>query len=265
MESGSITGYIDVAQIVLYAFWIFFFGLIFYLRREDKREGYPLESDRSLRSGGRVKVQGFPAVPTPKTFRLPHGGEAYAPRSGVDDRVVNATPAGAYLGAPLDPTGDPMLAGVGPGAYAERADVPDTTAEGLPRIIPLRVAGSAGHALDPRDPNPIGMPVVDASGNEAGRVTDAWIDLGEPHVRYLEVDVPVAGAEARSVLIPIGFARVSGKRGEVVVRSITAAQFANAPVRANPDQVTLREEDRIGAYYGGGTLYALAKRRDPLI
>ena len=56
MHRGAITDYIDVAQVVLYVFWIFFAGLIVYLRREDKREGYPLESDRS----GRVTVQGFP-------------------------------------------------------------------------------------------------------------------------------------------------------------------------------------------------------------
>ena len=45
-EFGAITGYIDVAQMVLYAFWIFFAGLIYYLHREDKREGYPLVSER---------------------------------------------------------------------------------------------------------------------------------------------------------------------------------------------------------------------------
>ncbi len=55
---------------MLYAFWVFFAGLIIYLRREDKREGYPLESDRSES----IKVQGFPAMPEPKTFLLPHGG-----------------------------------------------------------------------------------------------------------------------------------------------------------------------------------------------
>ena len=31
--------YMDVAQVTLYVFWIFFACLIFYLRREDKREG----------------------------------------------------------------------------------------------------------------------------------------------------------------------------------------------------------------------------------
>ena len=49
MQTGAITSHIDVAQVALYAFWIFFAGLIFYLRSEDKREGYPLQSDRSDR------------------------------------------------------------------------------------------------------------------------------------------------------------------------------------------------------------------------
>ena len=52
METGAITSYIDVAQVALYAFWAFFALLILYLRREDKREGYPLESGRTTRSGG---------------------------------------------------------------------------------------------------------------------------------------------------------------------------------------------------------------------
>lgn len=56
-----ITDYIDTAQLVLYAFWFFFFGLVYYLRREDKREGYPLDSDRRG-----VAVQGFPAQPPAK-------------------------------------------------------------------------------------------------------------------------------------------------------------------------------------------------------
>ncbi len=47
-EIGAITGYIDVAQMALYAFWLFFAGLIYYLHREDKREGYPLVSDRAV-------------------------------------------------------------------------------------------------------------------------------------------------------------------------------------------------------------------------
>jgi photosynthetic reaction center H subunit len=55
------TRYIDGAQIALYAFWIFFAGLIIYLRREDKREGYPLESPQGPR-------EGWPPMPEQKTF-----------------------------------------------------------------------------------------------------------------------------------------------------------------------------------------------------
>ena len=44
---GNITGYVDLAQILLYVFWIFFAGLIYYLVQEGHREGYPLESSSS--------------------------------------------------------------------------------------------------------------------------------------------------------------------------------------------------------------------------
>ena len=65
------TRYIDLTTLVLYAFWIFFAALVYYLRREDKREGYPLVSDRR-----NISVQGFPAVPPKKTYQhAPHGGE----------------------------------------------------------------------------------------------------------------------------------------------------------------------------------------------
>jgi photosynthetic reaction center H subunit len=37
----------------------------------------------------------------------------------------------------------------------------------------------------------------------------------------------------------------------------TCAQIAAAPVTAHPEQVTLREEDRISGYFGGGELNAL--------
>ena len=43
-------------------------------------------------------------------------------------------------GAPLEPVGDPLLAGVGPGAWAMRADRPDVDPHGAPKIVPLRVA-----------------------------------------------------------------------------------------------------------------------------
>jgi photosynthetic reaction center H subunit len=63
----NFTPYIDITQVLLYVFWFAFFGLVLYLRREDKREGYPLTSNEPGR-----KVQGFPAYPGPKEFIPTH-------------------------------------------------------------------------------------------------------------------------------------------------------------------------------------------------
>ncbi|MGQ0595573.1 MAG: photosynthetic reaction center subunit H [Gammaproteobacteria bacterium] len=261
MSTGSVTSYIDVAQLVLYAFWIFFFGLVFYLRREDKREGYPLESDRRERLD-RISVQGFPNPPAPKVFALRDGGTATAPRGKGDTREIRAQPVGPWPGAPLEPTGDPMLDGVGPAAYAERADVPDLTMDGRPKIVPLRVAGD--FHLESRDPDPRGMEVIGADRAVGGTVTDVWVDRSETVIRYLELEVPTAGGPRRA-LLPINFARVDGNRRQVRVKSILARHFGEVPALKNPEQVTLLEEDRIVGYYAGGNLYAEPSRMGPLL
>jgi photosynthetic reaction center H subunit len=257
MEIGAITKYIDVAQLVLYAFWIFFAGLIIYLRREDKREGYPLESERS----DFVTVQGFPPVPSPKVFRLRNGGTYAAPPGNIDKRQIRATPVAAWPGAPLQPSGDPMVDGVGPGSYVEREDVPDLTAEGEIKMVPLRAAPD--FFVEPRDPDPRAMSVITYDGEIAGTVRDVWIDKAEPQIRYLEVEV--AGSPARRVLLPMNFARIDGRRREVKVASVRARHFANAPTLQNPEQVTLREEDRLCAFFASGHLYAEPKRLGPLV
>jgi len=258
MHTGAITSYIDVAQIALYAFWIFFAGLIYYLRREDKREGYPLESDRS----GQVRVQGWPRMPKPKTFLLRDGAIRVAPRAPSPAGTINATPVGAWLGAPLEPTGNPMLDGVGPASYANRPEEPDRTVDGAIKIVPLRVARD--FTVESRDPDPRGMTVIGADGAVGGVVVDAWVDRSEVIIRYLEVEVPAA-AGGRRVLLPVNFTRINGGRRQVKVKSILGSQFATVPGLHNPDQVTLREEDRIAAYYAGGTLYASASRMGPVL
>src|SRR5579883_3380699 len=118
MQAGAITEHIDVAQVVLYTFWLFFAGLILYLRREDRREGYPLRTEPS----GKPEVPGFIAIPAPKIFRLFHGGTEMAPREDRDTGPINAVPAEPWPGAPLIPVGDPMLAAVGPGSYVKRSN-----------------------------------------------------------------------------------------------------------------------------------------------
>ncbi|MEK8031287.1 photosynthetic reaction center subunit H [Ideonella sp. DXS29W] len=256
MQTGAITPTIDVAQVVLYAFWIFFAGLVTYLLRENKREGYPLESDRSARAP-RVPIQGWPSIPSPKTYLLRDGSSVSVPRPASAPAPLSARPSGPWPGAPLVPDGDPMQAGVGPGSYAERADVPDTTLDGAPRLLPLRVL--AGFGVDHGDPDPRGLPVIGADGAVAGTVTELWVDQAEMLFRYLEVALP----QGPSVLLPINFARIDDHR--VRVRSLCADQFAGVPALRVPDRVTLLEEEKIMAYFGAGTLYATPDRQEPLL
>jgi len=256
MQTGAITTYIDVGQVALYVFWVFFAFLIFYLRREDKREGYPLVSERS----DFIRVQGFPGIPKPKKFLLPHGGVVYAPRDETAQPGFDAMPMATFPGAPLAPIGNPLLARVGPGASALRADTPDLTNDtAIPRVVPLRVA--TDHYPDPEGPDPIGMEVVGADGLVAGVVAELWVDIAETMVRYLEVTL-TAG---HSVLVPLPLAKINSTTRRFTVVTLMAAQFAEAPVLASPDQVTLREEDRIQAFFASGQLFATPERSEPLL
>jgi len=258
MQPGAITGYIDVAQLALYAFWLFFAGLIYYLLRENKREGYPLVSDRSKR----VVVQGFPAIPSPKTFHMQDGSTVSVPR--VERREpLNAVHAASFLGSPLIPTGDPLLSEMGPGAYAQRADVPDHTFDdGLPKIVPLRSAPA--FFLTWEDPDLRGYTVIGADGVTAGTVTDAWIDRSEVVVRYVEVQLALPGA-THAVLLPINYLEIRKKQRVLKTKFILGAQFAQVPVTKKPEIVTLLEEDKILAFYAGGMLYATPRRAEPLL
>jgi photosynthetic reaction center H subunit len=258
MPRGAITGYIDVAQVVLYAFWVFFAGLIFYLRREDKREGYPLESDRS----GTVLVQGFPAMPAPKSFLMSDGSTRIVPSTKSDRRGAPVVPLLPWPGAPVEPTGDPMKDGVGPASYADRDDVPEHAVDGAPAIVPMRTLSD--FSIGPIDGDPRGMTVVGADGQSAGTVMDVWVDRAESLIRYLEVEVSTPTG-SRRVLVPLTMARIWGRDRKVKVRSIIGAQFADVPEIANPNLVTKREEDRIVGYFAGGTLYATPGRKEPLL
>ncbi len=115
-------------------------------------------------------------MPEPKTFKLRTDGSlVYAPKAGPRSQSVPRLHPAAWPGAPLEPTGNPMLDGVGPAAYAERADVPDLTLDGHPKIVPMRVATE--FTVEARDPDPRGMEVVGADGEVGGVVTRR---LGRP-------------------------------------------------------------------------------------
>jgi photosynthetic reaction center H subunit len=254
MIRGAITSHIDVAQVVLYAFWIFFAGLIFYLRREDRREGYPLESeDRG------VADRGFLLIPDPKTFIRSDGSVVVAPDFIRDTRTPNATKVDLWPGAPLTPNGDPMLAEVGPGAYALRKDVTEKMHDGRDLLAPLRIASN--FAVASEGPDPIGMEVVAADRDVVGTIADVWVDRSESMLRYYEVALD-SGAR---VLLPVAFANVDAAKRKVKVDAILGDQFANVPATRDPDKVTLLEEEKIAAYYAAGTLYATPGRTESLL
>ena len=221
---------VDIAFVAIWLFLGFFTCLVFYLRREDRREGYPLEEDVS----GVVTSPGaFIYIPKPKAFAMASGEVISAPNLKRDTRKIAARRTSVTPGSPYVPTGNGMVDGVGPGAWADRANVPDTMINGKPKIVPLRAAPDITIAKEDADPR--GMLVVGADGVVAGAVVDVWVDVPEQIVRYLEVKLSDAVA---TVLVPMPMALLNTSRRFLTVDAITAAQFANVPRISSPNQVT---------------------------
>jgi photosynthetic reaction center H subunit len=249
-------GHLDVAQLVLYTFWLFFTGLVFWLRQEDRREGYPLESEGVPQFN---KDRGFLLIPRPKTFRLANGDVIQAPRFNEPSAPFNAEKTEIWPGAPFAPTGDPLLAGVGPGSYNIRPDKPYNALDGQDLVQPLRTAKH--FALSPEGGNPIGLSVVGADNKVAGRIKDVWVDISESVLRYYEVDLADGTG---SVILPVYFADVQFSKRRVLVKALLAEQFTKAPRLASPDRITMAEEDKLSAFVAAGTLYSTPERAEPL-
>ncbi len=113
------------------------------------------------------------------------GQRVKAPNFKADDRPINATKTEPWPGAPLTPTGDPLLANVGPGSYADRSDAPYKTAEGHDLLAPLRVA--TNFAVPADSANPTGYAVFGADKVQAGVIRDLWVDRAESILRYYEI------------------------------------------------------------------------------
>ena len=255
----EVVGSIDVAQVVLYVFWLFFAGLIFYIRQEDRREGYPLEDDVS----GKFNKDPWLFVPPKKTFVLPHGrGTVSVPDFKRDDRPVNAKRVSPAPGYPSVPEGNPLLSGVGPAAWVAREDIPDLTAHGDLRIVPLRSDTEFGIASGETEPR--GLPVFGCDKKKVGTIQDIWVDRSEQLIRYYEVALD----GDKTVLLPNNFAVIKvgrAKRKCIYVDAIRSDQFVDVPTTAKPDAITRLEEDKITAYYGGGMPYAMRHRQEPLV
>ena len=257
MFNGNIVGNIDVASIAFWAFVLFLIGLIYYLRREDRREGFPLEDELTGRSLG----MGGPLLhASPKSFKLPFGrGTVYTPTIGKEPFNIAARKAGPGAGDPYIPTGNPLADCIGPSAYAERSRLPDIDAFGNNRIVPMALEPSFSIARG--DPDPRGMTVIGADGAVAGTVAEIWVDRSEHQVRYLEV----VTAEGVHALAPMPMAKIRRSARQIVVDAINAAQFAGCPQVETAGQISRYEEDKISGYFGGGYLYANAARQEPLI
>jgi photosynthetic reaction center H subunit len=306
--SHAITSSIDTAQIVLYAFFIFFVGLIVWLRREDRREGYPLEHELRMVEGPRT------GIPAPKEFLLPGDeGVRLAPDFVRDRREIAATRVAPSPGAPLEPSGDPLLSGVGPASFAERADHAELGhLDGRPVVVPMRIA--EGYRVD-GGPDPRGWRVIGADRVVAGTITDLWVDRADLVVRYLELELAsaaardeVAPASARAAtseasadaderpagdesvgsdaspadaagesaaparepasrrrLIPMAMLGIDPGKREIHVHALKAEQFAMVPATRDPEAITVREEERVGAFFAGGWFYAEPSRREAVL
>ena len=247
-------GEFDLASLTLWLFYIFFAGLIIYIQRENMREGYPLEDDE----GNPSSNPSMWPLPEDKTFKLPHGhGELTVPSGQIPERTdIALKRVGPGNGYPLEPTGDPMLDGVGPASWAPRSDRPELDGHGHPKIVPM-AANDHFRVAAGRDPR--GLPVVAGDGEVVGKITDLWIDEPEQLVRYLELELDNKWGSGKR-LLPITFAKIKSDR--VNVHAIYGKHFATVPTTASDRQVTLLEEDKISGYYGGGKLYA-GDRQEP--
>lgn len=251
-----LNAHFDIAFVSLYAFWGFFLLLVIYLLREGKREGYPMQSPRSKY----IYNEGWPAMPRDK--KVFDTGHAVHERAAERDISGLAVRAFGSVGAPLVPTGDAMKDGLGPAAWAQRADTIDLAYDDhAPKIVPLRAA--EGFHVAEASPDPRGMKVVTADGKIAGNVVDVWVDRSEYIARYLEAEAPAPGGGSRRVVFPMFLATVHPAAGEVRVVSVLAGQFAEAPTLKNPDSITLLEEDKVSAWFGGGHMYATPARSEP--
>ncbi len=250
MVGVTFWGDFDLASLAIWGFWFFFAALIYYLQTENMREGYPLE----MEDGSESPNQGPFPVPKPKTFKLVDGKEVTVPSAENEaaHRRENlalekvATPEGY----PQVPTGDPMVDGVGPASWVPRADEPERNAHGEPKIVPM--AGKDDFFISAgRDPR--GMPVLSKDDQVVAHVSDMWIDEAEQEVRYLELELESEHGSGKR-LVPMTLVRVQPRW--VMVASLHSSRFDGVPQTRSSSQVTKLEEEKISAWYAGGTLFS---------
>ncbi len=244
---GLFDGHIDLALIAIWSFWLFFALLIYYLQTENMREGYPLEKE----DGSVAPNQGLFPVPAPKTIKMPFGkADVVLPSAENEEahRRHDLALARTALseGFPHKPVGDPMLDGVGPASWVPRSDTVELTGEGHAKVQPM---SAHEHFFVSAGRDPRGMPVVCNDDLVVGQVVDIWIDVPEQMIRYLEIELETGGR----CLAPMQLVRVRTRY--VDVRTLDSTRMAQVPKIAASDRITLLEEEKLVAFYGGGELY----------
>lgn len=248
MVGTTFFGDFDLASLAIWGFWIFFADLVYYLQTENMREGYPLVDDDGTPSSG----PGIFPTPGDKTFELRDGrGEVTVPSGQRADRTDLAmAQTSPSAGSPYVPTGDPMVDGIGPAAWANRRDHPELDAHGHVKIKPLSTLDDF-HVSAGRDPR--GLVVMGGDGEIIGRITDMWVDVPEQMVRYLTVDLNPEGT-GKTRLIPMTMALI--KSDHVKVKSLHAHNWEGIPQQRTAVEITLLEEEKVMAWFAGGTMYA---------
>ena len=139
-----------------------------------------------------------------------------------------------------------MLDGVGPASWVPRRDRVERDGNGHAKIQPMAQHESffVSAGRDPR-----GMPVVCNDDHVAGTVVDLWIDVPEQMIRYLEIELEAGGR----CLAPMQLVRM--KQRYVDIRTLNTARMAQVPKTKSDREITLLEEEKIVAFYGGGELY----------
>lgn len=103
-------------------------------------------------------------------------------------------------------------------------------------------------------PDVRGWDVVGAGGQKLGKVNELLVSPSQQRVRYLavELDRSIAGSRKdRTVLVPVGVARLDDKHDRVIVDSVTADTLATLPPYTG-GRLTREYETRILDAFGGG-------------
>ena len=245
---GVIGSQLDIPTIVFWLFVMFFVGLVFWLQRESKREGYPLKASPFTPE----RMDGFPAPPLlPLTYILNEGGTTQAPHY-YPPVQIKAAPVHGFDGTPLTPLGNPLLAGIGPGSWVRKRDEPALTERGDLLLQPLRLLPE--WSVLRQDADPRGMAVFDCRWNPVGRVGELWIDRGIKIIRFLDVQLDAA-LGGKHVLVPIFHTEIKEASRRVRVTALWAYQFTDIPMPAGPDAITGQEEERLNAYFAAGQFF----------